>query len=163
MRRSLRLEDYNVQDEEGRLAIWSTGLKVMLTNPITGVGVGCFGEAIGREREARGAESRVWQTAHNSAVQIGTETGVIGFILFLLLSFNVLRIINRGTEIVVSKDLVRLCEMGFAGFLGLFISGMFLSQAYSIYWAFYVAFSAVVSQLLSRQQTLRSEEKFKAR
>ena len=156
-------EDYNVQGEEGRLTIWSTGLRIMMENPITGVGVGCFGEAIGRDREARGAESRAWQTAHNSAVQIGTETGVIGFLLFLLLSFNVLRIFNRGMKIAVSKDLVRICEMGFAGFLGLFISGMFLSQAYSIYWAFYVAFSAVVSQLLSRQQSLRSEEKIKAR
>ena len=151
-------EDYNVRGEEGRLAIWSTGLRIMMENPIIGVGVGCFNEAIGRDRETRGAESTVWQTAHNSAVQIGTETGVIGFILFLLLSLNVIRIFNKGRKFAASKTLVKICEMGLAGFLGLFISAMFLSQAYSIYWAFYVALSAVISQLLAQQQALHLEE-----
>lgn len=150
-------EDYNVQGEEGRLALWSIGLKAMLNNPLTGVGVMCFGNAIGLDRTARGTASQAWLTAHNSAVQIGTETGVIGLLLYLWISFNVLRIFIKVSKESVSDDLAKISEMGFAGFTGLFVSGMFLSQAYSINWAFYLAFSAVVNQLHFRQQALQSK------
>lgn len=147
-------EDYNVQGEEGRLAIWEIGGRAMLANPFTGVGVGCFNNAVGQDREARGAETLKWQTAHNSVVQVGTETGIIGLILFLLLSWNVLGIFRRVKKVAVSDRLIKIGEMGFIGFTGLFISGLFLSQAYSLYWAFYVALSAVVNQLLAREQAL---------
>ena len=145
-------QDYNVQGEEGRLAIWEIGKNIILTNPLTGVGVGCFGEAVGIAREAQGADSRAWQTAHNSAVQIGAETGVMGLSLYLFMSLEVLRIFNRARKTAISKVLVKISEMGLAGFIGLFISGMFLSQAYSIYWAFYVVLSAVINLLVTKQK-----------
>lgn len=145
-------EDYNVTDETGRVAIWTLGLKSMIKNPLTGVGVGCFGNAVGLDRAERGAYTVRWQTAHNSAVQIGTETGVIGLTLFLLLCGNVFMIFHRGKKSAESLKLVKICEMGFVGFAGMFVSAMFLSQAYSLYWAFYVVFSAVTSQLLEKQQ-----------
>jgi len=84
-------------------------------------------------------------------VQIGTETGVIGMTLFLLMSLNVMRILRRVKRGRCPEKLDRIAEMGLAGFVGLFVSGMFLSQAYSFYWAFYVVFSAVVSHLAARR------------
>ena len=150
-------EDYNFQGEDGRLALWSIGMQAILSNPLTGVGVMCFPNAIGLDRAARGTVSQAWLTAHNSAVQIGTETGVIGLLLYLWMSFNVLRIFIKVSKESVSDDLVKISEMGFAGFTGLFVSGMFLSQAYSINWAFYVAFSAVTNQLHSSQRFLQSK------
>ena len=152
-------EDYNVQSQDGRIVLWGIGLEAMSNKPLTGVGVMCFSVAVGQARAARGSISQAWQVAHNSVIQIGTETGVIGLVLFLLMSLNVLRIFNKARKELVSENLVKISEMGFAGFVGLFVSGMFLSQAYSIYWAFYVVFSAVVSQLLSRQQNLLDEKK----
>ena len=144
-------DDYNVQDESGRMVIWGIGLKAMIENPVTGVGVGNFNMAIGLDRERRNLERQAWQTAHNMAVQIGTETGVIGLALFLLMSVNVFRIFIKVRANSSSETLIRISEMGNAGFLGLFISGMFLSQAYSIYWAFYIALSAAVNRLLSNE------------
>jgi len=144
-------QDYNVYDETGRIAIWTIGMRNMLANPLTGVGVGCFPESVGRDRVRRGAESLRWQTAHNSVVQIGTETGILGMALFLLMSLNVFRIFYRVRKGTYSDKLIRVAEVGRVGFLGLFAAGFFLSQAYSFYWAFYIVLSATVNQLSSKE------------
>jgi O-antigen ligase len=147
-------QDYNVWDETGRVSIWKIGMKTMLENPLTGVGVGCFSEAIGRDRARRNLDRQAWQAPHNLLVQIGTETGVLGLGLFVLASFNVFRILGRARREAVPDNLVSIAQMGIIGFLGLFVSGMFLSHAYSVYWAFYVAFSAVVEVLLRVEKGL---------
>lgn len=89
--------------------------------------------------------------AHNSLVQIGAETGIFGLILFCLMSSNVFKI----TGLIIGKsqaeELVKISEMVRAGFIGHFISAMFLSQAYSVYWAFYIALSAVLKHILDNE------------
>ncbi|HNU75554.1 MAG: O-Antigen ligase [Deltaproteobacteria bacterium ADurb.BinA179] len=145
-------EDYNVWDETGRLNIWKIGLNEMLRDPLTGVGVENFSMAVGLDRQKRNLESQPWQAAHNMVVQIGTETGVIGMGLFLLMSLNVVRIFRKTKRRACPEKLTRIGEMGMVGFTGLFVSGMFLSQAYSVYWAFYVAVSAVMSRLAADAQ-----------
>jgi len=148
-------EDYNVWDETGRIEIWKIGMRAMLENPLTGTGVGTFSEAVGRDRDRRKTEVRTWQAPHNMAVQIGTETGMIGLVLFLLMSLNVLRIFGKVHARSASQGLIRISEMGRAGFFGLFVAGMFLSQAYSFYWPFYVVLSAAVSRVyLKEKKTL---------
>jgi O-antigen ligase len=142
-------EDYNLTAEAGRIGIWKIGLRAMWENPLLGVGVGNINMAIGIDRERRGLESQKWQTAHNMVVQIGAETGVAGLSLFLIISFNVFRFLFKLPKYSNSKVMVRISEMGRVGFLGLFVSGMFLSQAYSLYWAFYVVFSAVVNRQIT--------------
>ena len=143
--------DYNIQSESGRLGIWKIGWRVFLENPFTGVGVGCFSTAVGLDRQFRDAGSRGWQTAHNSVVQIGTETGFFGLLLFFLLSVNVFRIFWKVRKKALNHNLKKMAEMGFIGFVGLFSSGLFLSQAYSIYFTFYFALSAIVNQMLIRE------------
>jgi O-antigen ligase len=144
-------EDYNVTSEFGRLQIWKTGLKFMLTHPLTGVGVGCFDEAIGRERTERGVIP-YWQTAHNSLIEIGAETGVIGFFLFALMSLKAYRIFKQAKQSAQSEDLLKIGEMARAGFVMHFICAMFLSQAYSLYWAFYIVSSAVLRRQMEREK-----------
>jgi O-antigen ligase len=142
-------DDYNSTSEEGRIAIWKSGLKMMATHPLTGVGFNQFPEGLGREKDARGLDSAKWQAAHNSLVQIGAETGLFGFILFLILSFNAFRVfagIARNGD-GGGAELARLGVLAQSGFIGHFIAAMFLSQAYSIYWAFYIVLSAALSRL----------------
>ena len=150
-------DDYNVQSETGRLSIWKFGVKTMLENPLTGVGVGCFPKAVGLDRQARGADTLKWQAPHSSLVQIGTETGIFGFFFFSLMSFNVIRMFRKIIRFSLNKKLVKISEMGLAGFAGLFVSGLFLSQAYSFYWALYIAMSASVSQMLARESISTAE------
>ena len=139
-------QDYNMTAESGRKEIWKKGLKLMLTHPLTGVGVGCFAQALGEERKKEGLLQR-WQTAHNSWVLIGTETGIIGFVLFGLLNFSAFRTFINVSRRAGSEKLMRIGEMAVIGFIGHFTSAMFISQAYSIYWTFYIALSAVLYKL----------------
>jgi len=143
--------DYNATSEEGRIAIWKSGMKMMFTHPLTGVGVNSFPEGMGRDREARGLDSAKWQTAHNSLVQIGAETGIFGFALFLLLSFNAYKIFTGITKNSGELGLVRLAELAQAGFVGHFVATMFISQAYSVGWAFYIVLSATLNRLHMEQ------------
>lgn len=152
-------QDYNVTSETGRLAIWGIGIKAMLDNPLTGVGVGGFGEAVGNDRDNNpNATMQKWQTAHNSAIQIGAETGVFGMMLFLMLSWNVVKIFARTSREATSLKLKKIGEMGLAGFLGMFTAAFFLSQAYSLYWAFYIMFSVVAFRLLSDELALEGKK-----
>jgi len=151
-------QDYNVTAEGGRLELWGIGIKAMLYNPLTGVGVGCFGCLVGNERKNDpNAVTQKWATAHNSIIQIGTETGVFGLMLFLMLSWNVVKIFAQVSREATSIRLKKIGEMGLAGFFGMFTAAFFLSQAYSIYWAFYIMFSVVVLRLLSNELALEGK------
>lgn len=143
--------DYNVTGEQGRIAIWKTGLKMMLSEPLTGVGMGRFSEGVGRDRMERGLPSTRWQVAHNSFVQIGAEIGIFGLILFTLMTWNVFSITNRVIKYSHSERLVRISEMVRAGFIGHVVCAMFLSQAYSVYWIFYIALSAKLHRILEEE------------
>ncbi|MGE4546118.1 MAG: O-antigen ligase family protein [Pedobacter sp.] len=143
--------DYNVQDETGRLAIWGIGLRVMADNPLTGVGVGCFSNAVGLDREARGADTLRWQGAHNSVIQVGAETGIVGMYLFLLICYKVIRDFCYVKNRTNSINLVKIAQMGTIGFIGMFLSSMFLSQAYSPYLAFYIALSVAVKSFYNNE------------
>ncbi len=142
--------DYNVTGEQGRLAIWQSGLRMFLSHPLTGIGMNRFSEGLGRDRQERGVVAR-WQTAHNSLVQIGAETGILGLIVFCLMSLNVFRITGQIKRKSRSKELIKVSEMTRAGFIGLFICAMFLSQAYSIYWAFYIILTAVLQNMFDKE------------
>ena len=145
-------DDYNVTDETGRVAIWKIGMRLMFSNPLTGVGIGRFNEGVGKDREERGLLSTKWQAAHNSFVQIGAETGIIGFVLFIWISYRVFGITKRIVSKSESEDLVMISEMTRVGFLGHFICALFLSQAYSIYWVFYIVLSAQLNRIYELEQ-----------
>jgi O-antigen ligase len=146
-------QDYNVSSESGRIAIWKTGLKLMLLHPLTGVGVSCFNEALSVDRHERG-EPPKGKGPHSSLIQIGTETGVIGLILFVLMSFRAFKIFRRVEKEGRSEKLAKIGGMARVGLSGHFIAGMFIGQAYSIYWAFYIALSAVLYDLITRETNL---------
>jgi len=145
--------DYNTYAEEGRLSIWGIGLRTMITHPLTGVGVGNSSYAVGLDRQNRGLDRARWQAVHNSAIQIGAETGVAGLVLYLLLCLWVLRSFVRVKARSRNRQLVKVAEMAMVGFAGMLTAAMFLSQGYSVYLVFYVALSAVVSRFLAREQT----------
>lgn len=146
-------EDYNMTDETGRVAIWKIGLRMMLTNPLTGVGMGRFSEGVGRDRESRGLPSSRWQAPHNSFVQVGAEIGILGLILFAAMSMRVVKVTGEVIAKSRSADLVKISEMVRIGFIGHLVGAMFLSQAYSIYWVFYIVSSAKLQLMLEKEQS----------
>jgi O-antigen ligase len=123
----------------------------MLTHPLTGVGASCFEMSVAQDRQDRGMIPR-YQTAHNSFVLIGAETGIIGFVLFILLNFYAFRIFSKVARNGPSEEMRRIAEMARIGFLGNFACSMFLSQSYSIYWVFFIVTSAVLDRLAQRER-----------
>ena len=152
-------DDYNIQlaDEGGgRMGLWKFGMRAMLDNPLSGVGVGGSPRARFLDQQEFERRDLAYRPMHNSVVQIGAETGVIGFALFLFLCLNVVRIFNRARKMASNEKLVKIGEMGIIGFIGLFISGFFLTHGYSFYFVFYFVTSAIVSQLLVKEQISES-------
>lgn len=141
--------DYNVWDETGRLEVWKKGLLFMLSDPLTGVGVSCFGEAIGTDRLSRGMQD-FWQAPHNSLVQIGAETGVLGLYLFIHISYRAYEIFGKVRKKDGDQKNGYVAELTQIAFIGHLAASMFLSQAYSGIWVLFVALSA---SLLEQNKT----------
>lgn len=85
-------DDYNLESQEGRKAIWLRGIGYMMSHPILGVGAGNFPTAEGTisARAARQSVGRgvKWQAAHSSYVQVAAELGFpgIGFFLAMIVT-----------------------------------------------------------------------------
>ncbi len=85
---------YNYTAEDGRIEVWKKGIGLMLQNPITGVGAGAFNIAYGNVYGG-GPGGFKWSAAHNSFLQIGTEIGVFGLILFIAIFISCFKNLYR--------------------------------------------------------------------
>lgn len=79
--------DYNWDSLNGRRNVARRGVQYMVQYPVFGIGINNFPMAEGTiSDKARNAPINVgvrWTAAHNSYVQAGAETGVIGLVLWL--------------------------------------------------------------------------------
>ena len=143
--------DYNVTAEDGRLALWRMGIKVALSNPLTGVGANCIGQAIGEMKAANGEGSAKWQTAHNSYIEMAAEIGLIGFILYITMIIGTVKklLFCQKAQITSpnAKEFQSIAASLQLGFIGSLVAAFFLSQAYSVIFALYFALSAVMKNI----------------
>jgi len=143
-------DDYNVTSEEGRLAVWKRGIELTLIHPITGVGVNCFGVALGNYRAEIGVIPK-WQTAHNSYILVLTELGILGFIIFMLMIRGTIKITlgcaNRNSASYKLRPITMMSRVIFLAFIGHLVCAFFLSMAYSILFTLFFAFSVVLQNL----------------
>jgi O-antigen ligase len=143
-------EDYNVTDEQGRIALWKKGVEFTLKRPLMGVGVTCFSEALGIDRKRRGVQQR-WQAVHNSYLQISSELGLIAFIVFILMlkeSFQVFKNLRRiGYDQTGLTSINRFAGVLQIAFISHLVGAFFLSQGYSIVFTMFFAFTAVIGKM----------------
>ena len=144
--------DYNVTAEFGRFDVWGKTIQLILSNPITGVGVGCSPMAIGYLRDELDLIPR-WQAVHNSYLQVAVETGLIGFMFFISAIVCCLRnFYQRGRDHAISNRVISSERLGLnalagtllVGFIGNLVGAFFLTQGYSIFFTLFFAFSAVL-------------------
>jgi O-antigen ligase len=83
-------DDYNVNEESGRFAIWKAGLGMIAERPLTGIGIACFNIAEGRINH-----SKLQQSPHNSFVQATAELGLPGGFLFVAIIITSVRVARR--------------------------------------------------------------------
>ena len=133
-------EDYNYTKAGGRWQIWQRGLGYVEDHPIVGLGFGNFGaaEAWSDLNRARMKQGKGWISAapHNSFVQVATESGVIGFVLFIALLVVSLRACSQRAPpdpTPEQRDEQAMASALAGALVGYCVAGFFLSQAYSAY------------------------------
>jgi O-antigen ligase len=135
-------QDYNTTSLTGRKAVWTRGIRYMLSRPVTGVGASCFPTAEGKlsgfgQQFAAEGRGWKWSTAHNSFIQAGAELGVPGLITFSLLLYQVFRTFFRVSRRTLprrgrgGREVAGLAFAGASAVVGFVAAGFFLSQAYS--------------------------------
>jgi O-antigen ligase len=96
------------------------------------------------------SEIPYWQAAHNSYIQILTETGAFGGIAFVALILACLKTFNgfrRDPGSLQHVGLHVLPGMLLIGFMSLLVSAFFLSQAYSIPFTLFFALAASLKRI----------------
>ena len=117
-------EDYNITSEQGRLAIWKRGTRLLIENPILGTGIGTYATADGTL-----TPGGRWMTAHNSFLQIGVELGIPAMFIFIMIlksSYKKMRKISKSNvSISIAAKEVNIAIIAYIA------GGMFLSWAYA--------------------------------
>jgi len=118
--------DVSVQQ---RIATIRAGIDMFLDHPVFGVGIGCFivGWPLYAPKELY---TRVALVNHNTVIQVLSETGLVGFIPFMLLIGAALLHMRRTARMLKAADSrlsapAKALEIAFWGFLACAMSGGF--------------------------------------
>lgn len=127
-----------------RVEVWAEGLNMMKEDPILGIGRGNFRVYTGR------------LIAHNSAIEIGGETGLIGLMLWGTLIYVCIRsAVTAWRESTAPSD----SNVGFGlmlALVGYLVSAMFVTLEYET-WYFLLALCAVLSRHQSNVRLTKRE------
>jgi putative inorganic carbon (hco3(-)) transporter len=135
----------------GRITAWKAGLKMMAARPLTGVGVGCFSVAYGTQFGSGGR----WMAPHNTFIQVGAETGLIGLTIFILLlttSIAQLRRIKSPDPDHEEDEIFKIRDMIIASILGFIMCAFFLTQALNFMLYYLIAASVSLSFIFSKYE-----------
>ncbi len=142
----------------GRRAIWTRGIGYMLHHPLVGLGVRTFSRAEGTlspggQLNLIGGPGYKWSAAHNSFVEIGAETGVIGLVLFTGLFVYSIRAMmrlhrRRGPPgSVIGPRESAMAQSIAVAIIGFCVSGSFVSANYFAYPYLLIAMAAGLLKL----------------
>jgi len=80
--------DTSETSNQGRIAIWKATLRSMAQNPVLGVGIGNFPTIL----ELNPTAIKAGASAHNLFLNVFAELGMLGFIIFLLMLYEVFKV-----------------------------------------------------------------------
>ena len=130
---------------EARITIFWRGIEIFLENPVLGVGLGNFSVAEGAMHEFG-----QWKVAHNGYLEMASELGIFGLIIFLGLLYltienfrQIQKISSAPNHSIASLYLFQMLEVSLWVYM---VSNFFLSTQYS--WTlFYLMGFSVASKL----------------
>lgn len=140
-------QDYNLTSSQGRIEIWKHALIVIRNHPLDGVGIGNFPMAEGQLHPDGGR----WMDAHNAGLQIASELGVFGLLVFLwMLRRMVVTGLRVGRE---ARGTLQQCGHAvFLATIAYLVTGFFLSQAFSVILYAVLAMAVVMDRLLPKAE-----------
>ena len=143
---------------EARKELLIDSLTIMTSHPIFGIGPGNLP-----------SYTQTWRVAHNTYAELGAETGLPGFTLFVLLLALTLRKIKRIRKLpgYESSEDIRLWTSGLWAAMAAYTSGaLFSSTEYNLFPYFMVGYVCAVYQIASaahvekeQQQPSRGDKK----
>ncbi len=144
-------DDYNMSAGGGRIEVWKRGLGLITEHPFLGVGPNAFPIAEGSKHiDQETGTTGKWSAAHNSYIQIASEFGIPGFILYMTVLITTIRSLRSAREKLPEESefrwVINGLELSFYGFM---TGGFFLSQAYSSALFLIIGLSVAV-QILSQ-------------
>jgi len=139
------------ESAQARLDAWKAGGRMVVRHPLLGVGFGRFSD----NYEAYVANAVIWGKleTHNSYIKVASETGVLGFVPFMMLVGLTLRggyrLRKRRVEDAGMERAVRRASL--PAMCGFCVCAFFLSQCWS--WFFFIMFaqSAAMHEVWSQQ------------
>jgi O-antigen ligase len=136
---------------EARWNIWMTGLRIMVENPLVGVGAGAFEVAEGMTHGGIGK----WDAAHNSFIHVGAELGFGGLALFLFLLYRgarncrfVASFARRDRRFIPQLALAQGLEVSIYAYI---VMGSTLSQGYAYLLYVFLGMSVALARLAESQ------------
>jgi probable O-glycosylation ligase (exosortase A-associated) len=161
------ITDYETEGSAaGRIAIWKSGIRMVVDHPLIGVGAGHFFVKFGTEYRPPGVGRRPlpWANAHSLYIQVLAELGFPGLVAYLGLIFVNLvrneRIIrsSRNNEdpgsFHTEKHLFVCLNSSLIGFA---VGGAFLSVAYYPHIFILAGVMEVARRMYERQQESKGE------
>jgi O-antigen ligase len=148
--------DYNWTDPSGRMHIWKQNLDLLYEHPVLGVGANCSAIALGFYRMAERDVVLAWQVSHSSILQVAVETGIPGFLLFLILNVGAIYTLRKIRK-NKNHDLSLISFFLELSFYGFWASGIFLSHGYSINLYLLLAMGTTIRRL--HQNSILAYEK----
>ena len=87
-----------------RVFYWKTALKIMVDNPLTGIGLDQFGDWLRKYRSTEEVATNLTaDSAHNIYLDVGVGGGIPLLMLFLLITclgvLSIIRVVKRGNQI----------------------------------------------------------------
>lgn len=118
----------------GRLVRWADGIRIFLTTPIFGVGLGHFGGAVAMNNEivySVGLQNFKTYYMDNYYLKTAVETGIVGLTAFVILMYQVVLNGLRTIKITKSKEIKEL-EIGILSGLFAVIIHNFVENVFEV-------------------------------
>jgi O-antigen ligase len=108
--------DYAVSSSAARRRLLMNAIKVSISHPVFGVGIGEFGSYMSGVEKLEGLHSG-WQGTHNTYLQVSAEAGtpaLIVFVTMMWLSFKGLRRLYKRADLIAAPEGRDIANMAFA-------------------------------------------------
>ena len=146
---------------QGRWHLTQQAAQLMVMHPVLGVGFAMFMVAENDLATSEGAINGSWKGTHNMYMQMGSENGFTGLILFLAIAFASWKTYrtNRtlaGSLTATERDLSNMAFALSASMVGFFVAGTFLTIAYDYFLPMYAALAVGFDNVTALEAQRRS-------